>query len=281
MSVYHNLSGTYQVELNNLINDYKQNKIKIDKLNRRIHQAQVEASDAHIKKLKLKSKRLHEEMDTCDQSISVINQEIGSLQSQLEKAEESANKYENKVRALEKDIKKDELAGQLINELETFLKSLKLEKKVSLEKRMKNILNNLMHKQDFINEVRIVDEGNILNVILVDRNGEEIKKSSLSKGEQQLYASALLQALVEESGIEFPVFIDSPLQKFDERHTQTIITDFYPKISKQVVLFPIANKELTATEYEWLKPIVNQQYEIINSINGSVIKEVQKHVLVN
>lgn len=281
MSVYHNLSGTYQVELNNLIDDYKQNKIKIDKLNRRIHQAQVEASDAHIKKLKLISKRLHEEMDTCDQSISVINQEIGSLQSQLEKAEESANKYENKVRALEKDIKKDELAGQLINELETFLKSLKLEKKVSLEKRMKNILNNLMHKQDFINEVRIVDEGNILNVILVDRNGEEIKKSFLSKGEQQLYASALLQALVEESGIEFPVFIDSPLQKFDERHTQTIITDFYPKISKQVVLFPIANKELTATEYEWLKPIVNQQYEIINSINGSVIKEVQKHVLVN
>ena len=151
----------------------------------------------------------------------------------------------------------------------------------SLEKRMISILNNLMHKQDFIKDVLIEEEGKILNVILVGRNNEEIKKSTLSKGEQQLYASALLQTLVEESGIEFPVFIDSPLQKFDEMHTLTIIKAFYPHISKQVVLFPIANKELTETEYEWLEPIVNQQFKINNSLEGSTIEKTKKNVLVD
>ncbi len=281
MSVFHYLSGTYQLELNKLIDDYKQNKIKIDKLNRKIHQAQVEASDIYIKELKLKAIDLQEQIEACDQSISVINREIGSLQTQLDKVVEQENKYEHKAKVLEKDSKKNILAGRLITELETFLKSLKLDKKASLEKRMISILNNLMHKQDFIKDVLIEEEGKILNVILVGRNNEEIKKSTLSKGEQQLYASALLQTLVEESGIEFPVFIDSPLQKFDEMHTLTIIKAFYPHISKQVVLFPIANKELTETEYEWLEPIVNQQFKINNSLEGSTIEKTKKNVLVD
>ncbi len=281
LAVYHYLKGTYQVELNNLIEDYRQNKIKIEKLNRRIRQAQVEESDVLIKELKLKTENLYIEMENRSQEIAVINQEIGSLQAQLDKNHEAAKKYEYKVKALERDTKKDILADQLIKELETFLKSLKLDKRASLGNKIRNSLNNLMHKQEFVKDVRIEDDGNMLNVILMGKDGEEIRKNSLSKGEQQLYASAFLQALVEESGIEFPVFIDSPLQKFDERHTQTIIKDFYPQISKQVVLFPIAKKELTETEYEWLEPIINQQYEIINSIDGSTITKIQKHVLIN
>lgn len=275
MSIYHHLRGTYQVELNNLIDDYKQNKIKIDKLNRKIHQAKVEESDAHIKGLKAKSESLQSEIDTDEKELSAINQEIGSLQARLDKAKESAGKYEHKAKKLEKDIKKDKLAGQLVTELDAFLKSLKYDKKMSLENRMVRILNNLMHKQDFIGDVRIEDDGEALNIILIGSDGEEIKKNTLSKGEQQLYASALLQALVEESGIEFPVFIDSPLQKFDERHTKTIITEFYPNISKQVVLFPIVEKELSENEYRLLKPIVSQHFEIVNSVSGSNIKKIK------
>ena len=41
-------------------------------------------------------------------------------------------------------------------------------------------------------------------------------------GERQMFASALLGALVEETGLDFPVFIDSPMQKFDINHSQNI-----------------------------------------------------------
>ena len=60
-----------------------------------------------------------------------------------------------------------------------------------------------------------------------------------------MYATAILNALVEESGIEFPVFIDSPLQKFDSIHSRNVITKFYPSVSKQVVIFPLLGKELS------------------------------------
>lgn len=53
-------------------------------------------------------------------------------------------------------------------------------------------------------------------------------------GERQMYASALLSSLVDESEIEFPVFIDSPMQKFDEQHAENIIKYFYPNVSWKI-----------------------------------------------
>jgi len=276
MSVYHNLKGSYQLELNNLIDDYKQNKIKIDKLNRKIHQAQIEASDNHIKNLKIESGELHQEIASLEKEIYEINQEIGILKAHLTKTNEALSKYQHRIQVLKSDAEKNNLVSQLIEELDIFLKSLKQGKKKSLSVTIKRILNSLMHKDGFIQEVQLDDDCGSLNISLIDSNGEEIKKNSLSKGEQQLYASALLQALVEESGIEFPVFIDSPLQKFDERHTKTIITKFYPNISKQVVLFPIYGKELTNNEYKLLAPIVIEQYDIQNTDEGSKIIKVNQ-----
>ena len=109
-----------------------------------------------------------------------------------------------------------------------------------------------MHNKEFISKMNIKISDDILDILLFDKKGNEIKKEDLSKGEQQLYATALLKALVEESGIEFPVIIDSPLQKFDDKHSRNVITKFYPKISKQVVILPLRNKELSHQEYKLL-----------------------------
>ena len=90
-----------------------------------------------------------------------------------------------------------------------------------------------------------------------------------------MYATALLKGLVEESDIEFPVFIDSPMQKFDEEHAQNIIRNFYPTISEQVVIFPLINKEMNEEEYEILNPRVAKSYLIENiNANQSKFREV-------
>jgi DNA sulfur modification protein DndD len=127
-------------------------------------------------------------------------------------------------------------------------------------------LKTLMHKKNFISKV-VVDismSGDDIDIILFDKRNHKIDKGTLSMGERQMYASALLHALVDESDIEFPVFIDSPMQKFDEEHAKNIIKYFYPSVSKQVVIFPLINKELTAEEYRLLQPKVCKTYLINN-----------------
>ena len=90
----------------------------------------------------------------------------------------------------------------------------------------------------------------------------------------KLFASALLSALVEETQLEFPVFIDSPMQKLDPSHSKNILTKFYPTVSKQVVFFPLLLKELTEDEYTLIESITSKTYLIHNEKNGSHFVEV-------
>ena len=179
------------------------------------------------------------------------------------------------------DGKKDALAQELISELSSFLRLLKEEKKVSLEQRIKSILNSLMHKGEFITKVVVKIDDDDMDIDLYTKDNTLINKDTLSKGEQQLYASTLLKALVEESGIKFPVFIDSPLQKFDKSHASKIITDFYPTISSQVVLFPLLYKELTLEELELMTPMINECFIIKNDVDSSHFVKCNVHSLMS
>ena len=133
-----------------------------------------------------------------------------------------------------------------------------------------------MHKKNLVNKVVVDIQGNgaDVDINLIDFDNKIIDKGNLSMGERQMFASALLGALVEETELAFPVFIDSPMQKFDTSHSQNILTQFYPKVSKQVILFPLLMKELTEEEYELIKPIVNRAYLIQHNNNASQFNEV-------
>ena len=74
-------------------------------------------------------------------------------------------------------------------------------------------MNSLMHKTDFIEKVKIELFDDYLDIHLINKNGDMIDKESLSKGEQQLYATSILKSLVEESGISFPIFVDESFTK--------------------------------------------------------------------
>ena len=148
--------------------------------------------------------------------------------------------------------------------------------------RIKNGLDTLLHKKSFIKDVNVEIFGEDIDINLIDSRGNIINKDSLSKGEQQMYASALLKALVDESEIEFPVFIDSPMQKFDKDHAENVIKEFYPNVSKQVVLFPLIHKELTESEFNLLKSNINKSYIIHNfSTDASKFVEAVPESLIN
>jgi DNA sulfur modification protein DndD len=170
----------------------------------------------------------------------------------------------------------------LLLQLNDFIYQLKQKKKASLEQRIKKALNTLMHKGDFVKSVIVTIDGDLIDIDLFDTQNHKINKDSLSKGEQQLYATALLKALVSESNIQFPVFIDSPLQKFDRMHASNIITDFYPVISGQVVLFPLLEKELNEDEYGLLLPKVGKSFLIRQfAAYQSAFQEVEPAILFN
>lgn len=280
-AVYNSLTTTYKLEFSTLAEAYRKNRITLERNARRLANIQSKESDEVVKALRDKKNDIEQKIKDTDEQLRQNHVKTGELKLTLESLNKQIKELSRKVSVDDADEEKDKVASELIGELDTFLFSLKETKKSSLELRIRNALNTLMHKEDFIGRVEVELEDDSMDIKLYSPNGFEIDKMLLSKGEKQLYATSVLKALVDESGIQFPVFIDSPLQKFDKSHASKIITEFYPSISKQVILFPLLHKELTATEYEMLKPYVENAVVISNDTVRSTFKKVNTDKLMN
>ncbi len=262
------LQHSFKTTFSKLNDDYRYIKNQIDSIARKIRDAEKNAEDEYITSLRTKK-------DTLDKAVISIEKEIEHLNKQIWEQENSIKAHKQKQDILRKKIddssqysQKEDKTKKLIIKLQNFIAKFKEEKKRSLEEKMLESLNVLLHKKGFIKkvDVDISMTGEDIDITLYSRSNKIIDKGSLSMGERQMYASALLNALVDESDIEFPVFIDSPMQKFDEQHAENIIKHFYPNVSKQVVIFPLINKELTEKEYEQLQQNIGKAY-LINNIS--------------
>lgn len=289
----HDLSNSEINEFNQLVNtikhsfkeiftrlntEYSYLKNQLDSISRKIRDAEKSAEDEYIAELRRKKEILDKRILSIGNEIETINQKIGELNNQIKILKQKQEILRKKIDESSEYSEKEQKTKQIINRLQNFIAVFKEEKKKSLEEKMLKGLNILMHKKDFITkvEVDISHTGEDIDISLYNENNRLIDKGSLSMGERQMYASALLNALVDESDIEFPVFIDSPMQKFDEQHAENIIKHFYPNVSKQVVIFPLINKELTEKEYKQLYDKVCKTFLIVNISNEkSVFVECQ------
>lgn len=268
-AVYNSLTTTYRIEFEALAEAYRKNKITLERNVKRLSNIQSKESDEVIKGLRDNKNKIEAEIKANEEKQRLGHIRTGELQLTIESYDKKIKELSRKISVDDADEAKDKLASELITELDTFLLSLKKNKKSSLELRIKNTLNTLMHKEDFISHVEVELDSDTMDINLFSSDGNVINKNMLSKGEKQLYATSILKALVDESGIQFPVFIDSPLQKFDKSHSSKIISEFYPSISKQVILFPLLHKELTEIEYKTLQPFVESATLIVNDTSRS------------
>lgn len=287
----HDFSDTETNELNQLINtlkhtfrdtfsrfndNYSRSKNDLDSIRRKIRAAEKDAEDEYIANLRNEKTRLDNRIFSIDKDIYDLGEKIGAFKNEIKTLKQRQEELRKKIDDSRRYSEKDSITQRQIENLRNFIKDFKDATKKKLEENILNELNVLMHKKGFIKKV-VVDinqAGDDVDINLFNARNEKIDKGSLSMGERQMYASALLKALVDESDIAFPVFIDSPMQKFDKDHAENVIKEFYPNVSEQVVLFPLIHKELTESEFELLKPNISKSYIIHNvSTDASTFEE--------
>ncbi len=260
----------------NLSNKYSKAKAELYSIEKKIREAEKNAESEYIQSLRRKRDTLEGEITGIQEDIARLNVQIEQKKEEIKTAKQKKEILSKKIDVSAKNKAVDDEATALIHTIQKFLLRFKDEKKKALEKRLQDKLTSFLHKKDLVNNVVVDIQGNgeDVDINLFDVNNRKIDKGILSMGERQMFASALLGALVEETGLDFPVFIDSPMQKFDINHSQNILTKFYPNVSKQVILFPLLMKELTEDEYTLIEQYVNKAYLIGNEKSGSRFHEV-------
>lgn len=270
-----NIQNSFQDKYETIANEKRTAQNKLQNINRELSDAEAKKDQPIIAEDRENRYRLEEQIEQIVTDIAKKKSEIQNLGDKIESLEHQAIAINRKLEAAERDREKYNTAERLIKELDAFIKEFTERKKVSLESKILKELQLLMHKQDFVTKIKVeIIQGNI-DIRLIDSNGEEIPKTILSMGEKQLFATALLYGLVEETGIDFPLFVDSPLQKLDAKHSGSILQFFYPQVGEQVVLFPLITKEINQNEFNLIKENIAQSYLIEHLKGISTLKQVK------
>lgn len=276
-SFFHYLKSSFKIQFESIIKSEKDTRILLNRVRYKIKQAEARKNNAL-------NKKLAEQKANADFRIAEYKLKIEELISEIAKYTVHRNTELKKLSEYEKNFKISEQAREkykvtegLLTKLNQMISRIKEDKKYTLQKTIKLELDRLFHKKNLIKDVKVNIYSDYMDIDLIDHDKKVIDKNNLSKGEQQLYATSILKALVDESGIEFPIFIDSPLQKLDPHHAKNVITEFYPKVSEQVIIFPLLEKELTEDEYALLLPHLENTFLIENTdADGSSIKKYPK-----
>jgi DNA sulfur modification protein DndD len=196
-----------------------------------------------------------------------------NLKEEFERMEDNLSQSRTKLKMLNAKIrnsldiqssakklsKNDKLAHSVLSVLEDYSRSLRTEKISLLEANVLKGLQILLHKKDFIDKVTIDNE--TFEVKLYYANDDEITKNMLSKGELQIYATALVWGLAKTSGRPLPFMIDTPLARLDVDHRLSLVESFFPETSQQTIILS-TDSEIDSKYYKKLKPYISKEYTI-------------------
>lgn len=123
------------------------------------------------------------------------------------------------------------MSMDVLNEFKIRLQREKLNK---LSDTITKCFKELVEKDSLVSNIKI--ESDTLDVIILDIDGNELLKTQLSAGEQQMFAVAVVWALAITSGYKAPVVVDTPMARLDSAHRTNFVTKYLPEASSQVVV---------------------------------------------
>ena len=163
---------------------------------------------------------------------------------------------------------------QVLDEYAQRLRDKKLE---LLQRYITDGLQMLLHKKEFIDKVSIDKETFEVKLFKGD---DEISKEMLSKGELQMFATAVVWGLAKTSGRPLPFMIDTPLARLDEEHRESLVEKFYPYASHQLIIFS-TNSEINKEFYPKLEPFVERSFVIKYDSNKGKTKKYDNYFFDN
>lgn len=220
-----------------------------------------------------RSRALHELAELASRAGSVQS-DVARLESGMRAAAASARAANSKMREALKTARrrggsdrKSELRSRVLDALDMFASRMQSTRTRRLEDALLQNIRILMHKKA-VERVEI-DAGRGFAIKLYgpaapDGGGAAIPADpadGMSEGERQMFAVSVIWALAKTSGRPLPFVIDTPLARLDAAHRSSMIGEFLPGCSHQVLVLS-TDSEIDGEAYSELLPRVARSYVI-------------------
>ena len=208
-----------------------------------------------LDELQLSERRL----GATEAALSARQEEWKLIKGQLVTLEREQKRLLNEQAGSEKAQQRSALAARAAQALGDYEERLLAHKLGQLKSEFVRCFNHLARKENLVACVEI--DPIRFATTLIDRAGNSMPKASLSAGEKQIYAIAMLWALARASGRPLPMIIDTPLARLDSEHRAKLVERYFPRASHQVILLS-TDTEINEQLLKALKPSISHSFRL-------------------
>jgi DNA sulfur modification protein DndD len=180
----------------------------------------IESSQTQIGRLSVKISNTNEEIVMLETKIKDIELEISKLYEKHNFSKEKADFIQE--------------CDTIANLMNAYMVKLRKNKVQLLQEKTFEMYKMLSSKAGLIKDLEINDK--TYEITVRDKSGHEVKKSSLSAGEKEVFALSLLWGLAQTSQLNLPIIIDTPLSRLDSIHRDNIVKHYFPNAANQVII---------------------------------------------
>lgn len=213
-----------------------------------------------FQKLQAEEARQKEELDKYRDQERDVSHKLAIIERDIKPLDDKIAELRKQARQSEQGRARIDLLERMQKLLDAYKQNLKEQQRGTLESYFNQHLANLLDSNRLIAQTKIDDS---FQLHYLDTAGAPVAMSSISAGMKQLAATALLWALKDACGRQLPVIIDTPLGRIDKQHQDNLMTRYYPKAAKQVILLP-TDSELDERKHRLLEPYIYREYHLHN-----------------
>ncbi len=239
-------------------------------------QQKLDDTSTVIEKDRERYRQVQETLDRLQRERNDLNQTLGKLDSDYEKAQKDltrkqieSGQQERKMAETAKSSARRQQADSLIDLYNEYKEELKSQRKKDLEDAINKHFKTLMTSHDLVHHIR-VDEH--FGIHYQDKDGHPLGGANLSAGMKQLAAIALLWALKDVSGKSVPVIVDTPLARIDRQNQENLLRNYFPHVAEQVIVLP-TDSELDREKYRMLSSSIYREYKLVNPHGDQTLVE--------
>lgn len=273
IAIIHQLSAPDSQKIQDMLQNYNRNivtilqgkaerlkQIEIDLQRIKGVEARSGGNDEAIKKLFDEKDNISRQIGTKREQIRQAEHEILENKRKISELDKQITNLENKVQLHEKQKQQIAYCEKLQDTVKDFQIQFQAKRTHELETAILEMWNLLSQKDDHIKRIQILPERNF-EVKIYGLNNREKDKTKLSAGEKEIYAISLLWALVQVSGKQIPIVIDTPYGRLDSKHRANLAKHYFKKASHQVLLLS-QDEEIVKEYYKILEPAIASEYSI-------------------
>ncbi len=231
----------------------------------------VEQSAPEAERLSARLKEVSEEIGRLRSVRDAANREAESIEGQLASKRQELGRYADSIGRGTPALRRAAQAETVANLIDEILKDAVPTQVSAVAEAMTKAWKSMAHMSDRVDRIEITPA---CDVLMLNRKGENLHDIEKSAGGSQVFTQALIRAVTQVSGQDFPFVVDTPLARLSRDQRLGVLKTFTDRAGQVILLS--TDEEVVADKLDAIRQRICTAYQLrVRSDDGVSVTSVE------